>query len=100
MNGDEPKNAVHVQKIVEERLAALGGSPGTEETATVEWRGQQKHIPVIAMPIDLLSYNPGTHRIRAQRSIVITIRGYSIKACVLSVPNETSSRPLRSTAPN
>ncbi len=68
----EPKNAADVKKVVEERLAASSGSPGTEETATVEWRGQLKHIPVISMPIDLLSYNPGTHRIRAQRSLDAT----------------------------
>ena len=35
---------------------------------TVEWRGAPRHIPVISMPIDLLTYNPDTHRIRAQRS--------------------------------
>ncbi len=69
MDPVEPKNAAEVRKVVEDRLAAISGGPGTEETETVGWRGQPKHLPVISMPIDLLSYNPGTHRIRAQRSL-------------------------------
>jgi hypothetical protein len=42
---------------------------GAQETVTIEWRGQPHHIPVISMPLDLLHYNPDTHRIRAQRSV-------------------------------
>ena len=63
-----PPNAADVRKVVEERLAALSGG-GLQETVTIEWRGQQKPLPVISMPVDLLSYNPSTHRIRAQRSL-------------------------------
>lgn len=63
-----PPNAAEVRKIVEDRLAAIDKS-SPQETVTVEWRGQQKAIPVIPMPVDLLHYNPDTHRIRAQRSI-------------------------------
>lgn len=62
-----PPNADDVRKVVEERLDALGS--GLQETVTVEWRGQQRSLPVISMPVDLLSYNPSTHRIRAQRSL-------------------------------
>jgi hypothetical protein len=40
-----------------------------KESLTVEWRGKQIHIPVITMPVELLTYNPGTHRIKAQRSM-------------------------------
>lgn len=69
MDPVEPRNTAEVRQVVESRLAAIDGAPGTQETATVEWRGQLKHIPVISMPIDLLSYNPGTHRVRAQRSL-------------------------------
>lgn len=69
MSRIEPKNAADVRRVVEERVAAISGAPGTDETATVEWRGQLKHIPVVSMPIDVLSYNPDTHRIRAQRSL-------------------------------
>lgn len=64
-----PPNADDVQKVVEERIRALDTIKGAQETVTVEWRGQQHHIPVISMPVDLLHYNPDTHRIRAQRSI-------------------------------
>jgi ParB-like chromosome segregation protein Spo0J len=64
-----PPNAADVRKVVEERLAALKNFSGIQETVTVEWRGDQLHIPVISMPVELLHYNPDTHRIRAQRSI-------------------------------
>lgn len=64
-----PPNADDVQQVVTKRLAALDGSSGIQETATIEWRGQQRTIPVISMPVDLLSYNPATHRVRAQRSL-------------------------------
>ena len=64
-----PPNADHVRKVVEERLRALDPIKGTQETVTVEWRGQPNHIPVISMPVDLLHFNPDTHRIRAQRSM-------------------------------
>jgi len=64
-----PPNAADVRKVVEERLNALESMKGAQETVTVEWRGQAKYIPVISMPLDLLHYNPDTHRIRAQRSI-------------------------------
>jgi hypothetical protein len=63
-----PPNAADVQQIVEQRLAALDADPGLKETVTVEWRDDQIHVPVISMPLSLLSYNPGTHRVRAQRS--------------------------------
>ncbi len=65
----EPPNAADVRRIVEERLAALDGSNGLQETVTVEWRAQQRALPVISMPVDLLTYNPATHRVRAQRSL-------------------------------
>ncbi len=65
----QPPNAEDVRRVVEERLAALDGSSGIQETVTVEWRGQQRALPVISMPVELLSYNPATHRVRAQRSL-------------------------------
>src|SRR5690606_15982602 len=39
------------------------------EKVTIEWRGQNKYLYVISMPVDVLFYNPDTHRIRAQRSL-------------------------------
>lgn len=64
-----PPNAEDVRKLVEERLTALDSMKGAQETVTIEWRGQSKYIPVVSMPVDLLHYNPDTHRIRAQRSV-------------------------------
>ena len=64
-----PPNADQVRKVVEERLHALEAIKGAQETVTIEWRGQQHHLPVISMPVDLLHFNPDTHRIRAQRSM-------------------------------
>jgi hypothetical protein len=65
----EPANAQDVRRVVEERLAALRESPGLHPTTRVEWRGEQLDLPVITMPVELLSYNPDTHRVRAQRSL-------------------------------
>ena len=67
MDARVPPNAADVAALVEQRVKALDGQ--LTETTTIEWRGQPKTIPVIAMPINLLVYNPGTHRIRAQRSL-------------------------------
>ena len=65
----EPANAQDVRRVVEEQLAALRDSPGLHPTTRVEWRGEQLDLPVITMPVELLSYNPDTHRVRAQRSL-------------------------------
>jgi hypothetical protein len=64
-----PPNAAAVRSVVEARLAAVANLQGPQETVTIEWRGQQRAIPVITMPVDVLSYNPGTHRVRAQRTL-------------------------------
>jgi hypothetical protein len=64
-----PSNAADVQSVVEERLQALTSSLEARQTATIEWRGRQTYVQVIDMPIDLLTYNPDTHRIRAQKSL-------------------------------
>jgi hypothetical protein len=64
-----PANASDVESVIERRLATLFSSNEARQTATIEWRGHQKFVPVIDMPIKLLYYNPETHRIRAQRAI-------------------------------
>jgi hypothetical protein len=69
MLANDPPNASDVRQMVGTRLAALEALKGAQETVTVEWRSRQIHIPVISMPVDLLHYNPDTHRVRAQRSI-------------------------------
>ncbi|MEU4430282.1 transcriptional regulator [Nocardia rhamnosiphila] len=63
-----PPNSPITRELVEKRLEDLIENRGVAETLTVEWRGAPLHIQVINMPIGSLYYNPGTHRIRAQRS--------------------------------
>ena len=69
MSTISPPNADDVRKVVEERLAAVEANQGVKETVLVEWRGAQQPLPVISMPIELLHYNPDTHRVKAQRSL-------------------------------
>lgn len=69
MSDRRPPNADRVRQLVEERLSALDGTEGIRETLTVEWRGHQRSLPVISMPVELLTYNPDTHRVKAQRSM-------------------------------
>ncbi|WNG88498.1 hypothetical protein C6A87_004450 [Mycobacterium sp. ITM-2016-00317] len=58
-----------MREVVDSRLKSAKNGDGILETVNVEWRNQQKAIPVITMPTSLLSYNPLTHRIRAQRTL-------------------------------
>lgn len=62
-----PPEGAKIRSLVESRLKAVMGEQGAK--VTVEWRGEQKHLHVIAMPVDMLYYNPDTHRIRAQRTL-------------------------------
>lgn len=57
-----------VRTMVEARLAEAHKAGGAPETVRVEWRGQPTNFEVVTVPIDVLLYNPQTHRIRAQRS--------------------------------
>jgi hypothetical protein len=69
MAATQRPNADEVRKIVKERLDAGEQTAGVGETVRVEWRGQELDLLVITMPVDLLAYNPDTHRIRAQRTL-------------------------------
>src|SRR6266576_3796904 len=69
MAATQRPNADEVRKIVKERLNAAEQTRGVGETVRVEWRGQELDLLVITMPVDLLAYNPDTHRIRAQRTL-------------------------------
>ncbi|WP_097991397.1 ParB/RepB/Spo0J family partition protein [Streptomyces sp. f51] len=63
-----PPEGERIRSMVEERLRqAMAENNGAK--VTVEWRGEQKHLSVISMPVDLLYLNPDTHRIRAQRTL-------------------------------
>lgn len=64
----KPPMAAQNQELVEKRLKEAASAGGIRESLKIEWRGQPLNIEVIDMPTDSLYYNPGTHRIRAQRS--------------------------------
>ena len=53
MTVQSPSNALEVRHVIEARLAALDSIKGAQETVTVEWRGAQRPIPVISMPVNL-----------------------------------------------
>ena len=53
--------------MVADRVRATLSDAGGSESLQVEWRESPKTLPVISMPLDLLLYNPDTHRIKAQR---------------------------------
>ncbi|MEU7028681.1 transcriptional regulator [Streptomyces sp. NPDC046275] len=62
-----PPEGENIRALVEQRLKQAMLEDGAK--VTVEWRGEQKHLNVISMPVDLLYFNPDTHRIRAQRTL-------------------------------
>ncbi len=62
-----PPRGSQISDIVKGQIEEAVKSNG--EKVTIEWRGQPKHLYVISMPVELLYYNPDTHRIRAQRSL-------------------------------
>ncbi|MFH8986621.1 transcriptional regulator [Streptomyces sp. NPDC017940] len=63
-----PPKADKNRELIEQRLKEIADGGGVRETLTVEWRTQPLHVEVIDMPVQDLYYNPGTHRIQAQRS--------------------------------
>lgn len=63
-----PPEADNMRLMVAERVRVAKQEPGGAKV-TVDWRGEQKHLYVISMPVDTLYYNPDTHRIRAQRGL-------------------------------
>lgn len=62
-----PPEGERIRSLVEERLEQAMKENGAK--VTVDWRGEQKHLHVVSMPVDMLYYNPDTHRIRAQRTL-------------------------------
>ncbi|MFF9000165.1 hypothetical protein ACF1GW_07780 [Streptomyces achromogenes] len=63
-----PPRAETVSELIKKRLGEVRSAGGTRETVTVDWNGQQIHVDVIDLPLNDLYLNPGTHRIRAQRT--------------------------------
>ncbi len=64
----KPPLALRNQELVERRLKDADSAEGVRESLTIEWNQQPLTVQVIHMPVRDLYYNPGTHRIRAQRS--------------------------------
>ncbi len=62
-----PPEGSKIRSLVTERLAVARREDGAK--VTVDWRGQQKHLNVVTMPVGMLYFNPDTHRIRAQRTL-------------------------------
>lgn len=62
-----PPKGEEIKQIISHRLRQAMSEEGAK--VTIDWRGEQKHLYVISMPVDMLYFNPDTHRIRAQRSL-------------------------------
>jgi len=63
-----PPLAADNRALVDERLKEVRAAGGVPETIKVELHRRHVNVEVIDMPLASLFYNPGTHRIRAQRS--------------------------------
>ncbi|GAB3655753.1 ParB N-terminal domain-containing protein [Glycomyces tarimensis] len=63
-----PAQGDKIRAIAEERQKQAKQEDGAK--ITVPWRGgEEKHLYVIAVPVNLLYFNPDTHRVRAQRTL-------------------------------
>lgn len=62
-----PPTAEENRALVEQRLQDARAGDAVPETLRVEFRDRPIHVEVIDMPVDRLYYNPGTHRVGAQR---------------------------------
>jgi hypothetical protein len=62
-----PPEGDNVRSLVEQRLKQALTEAGAK--VTVEWRGEQRHLDVITMPVAVLYFNPDTHRIRPMLSL-------------------------------
>lgn len=63
-----PPRAAEFSELIKKKVEEVKAVGGTRETVTVSWNEQQVHVEVIDLPLSGLYLNPGTHRIRAQRS--------------------------------
>jgi hypothetical protein len=63
-----PPEGETIKALVQERLKQAVAEDGAK--VTVDWRDAgQRHLYVIAMPVNMLYFNPDTHRVRAQRTL-------------------------------
>ncbi|RZU24672.1 hypothetical protein [Streptomyces sp. BK239] len=63
-----PPRADEFSELIKKKVREVRDAGGTRETVTVDWNEQQAHVEVVDLPLSSLYLNPGTHRIRAQRS--------------------------------
>ncbi|MGE7385422.1 hypothetical protein ACQKM2_08065 [Streptomyces sp. NPDC004126] len=63
-----PPRAEEFSELIRKRLEDVKAAGGTRETVSIDWNGTTIHVEVIELPLDSLYFNPGTHRIRAQRT--------------------------------
>ncbi|TSD93031.1 hypothetical protein FOV72_21245 [Gordonia rubripertincta] len=62
-----PPKGEEVKAVIDQRYKLAMTEDGAK--VTIDWRGEQRHVYVISMPVDMLYFNPDTHRIRAQRTL-------------------------------
>lgn len=62
-----PPKGEEIKQIITQRLKQAVSEGGAK--VTIDWRGEQRHLYVISMPVEMLYFNPDTHRIRAQRTL-------------------------------
>ena len=62
-----PPKGPDIRSVIEQRLRQVAIEDGAK--ITIDWRGELRHLRVISMPVDMLYFNPDTHRIRAQRTL-------------------------------
>ncbi|MEW1952309.1 ParB N-terminal domain-containing protein [Terrabacter sp. NPDC080008] len=62
-----PPRGDEIKAVISQRLKQAMAEEGAK--VTIDWRGEPRHLYVISMPVDMLYFNPDTHRIRAQRTL-------------------------------
>lgn len=62
-----PPKGEEIKKVIDQRLKTAMTEDGAK--VTVDWRGESRHLYVISVPVNMLYFNPDTHRIRAQRAL-------------------------------
>ncbi|PPH31422.1 hypothetical protein [Rathayibacter sp. AY1F9] len=62
-----PPKSNEIAAVISQRLKQAMNEEGGK--ITIDWRGESRHLYIISMPVEMLYFNPDTHRIRAQRTL-------------------------------
>lgn len=62
-----PPKGEEIKAVIGQRLKLAMTENGAK--VTIDWRGEPRHLYVISVPVEMLYFNPDTHRIRAQRTL-------------------------------